>query len=128
MTVKCPRCDFPNAEDRIECFICSCNLKEGEVANMLNLPRLDYKDWTAAQQLRKIGEEFGEVAEAVAQDNPVRIVKESLDAIQTLDTLITIVVKEYNLDLVKFYKEHREKLRVKGYLLGEGDYYDEYKD
>ncbi len=110
----CPRCEFINQAKWEVCFICGYKFLDD--VKMLNLPKLDYKNWTAAQQLRKIGEEFGEVSEAVAEGNPVRIIKESLDAIQTLNTLIHIVADDYNLNLDRFYREHEEKLRQKGYL------------
>lgn len=120
----CPRCGFPTQLGDEKCFICGyVFIEENNIEKhithkekMLNLPKLDYTGWTAPQQLRKIGEEFGEVSEAVAEGNPVRIIKESLDAIQTLNTLIHIVADDYNLNLDRFYREHEEKLRQKGYL------------
>ncbi len=117
----CPRCEFPNEDGVLKCFICGFQLSKNEefiTQYISHLPKVDYKknNWTSAQQLRKIGEEFGEVAEAIAEENPVQTIRESLDAMQTLDTLIRIVAEEYNMSLDRFYKEHEEKLRRKGYL------------
>lgn len=110
----CPRCDFPNDSGFNKCFICGYMFLED--VPMLNLPEIDYNGWTIPMQIRKIGEEIGEVGEAVAEENPVQVIRESLDAIQTLHTLITMVSKEYNLGLSRFYREHIEKLERKGYL------------
>ena len=45
----------------------------------INLPDIEIQpDWTIPSQVKKIGEEYGEVAEAVALDDPVRIIKKAL--------------------------------------------------
>ena len=70
-------------------------------------------------QLKKIGEEGGEVAEAVALADPINIILESLDAMQTYKTLIALTMKEYGIShagLVKLNEKHIEKLVAKGYL------------
>jgi len=85
---------------------------------LFDLPDVDWRRlrWTPAAQLRKIGEEYGEVCEAVAKDDPVNIVRETLDMIQTGNTLICMVLAEYNLSMDKLLHEHREKLIAKGYI------------
>lgn len=82
------------------------------------LPEIDWRsqNWTPANQLRKIAEEYGEVAEAVAQANPVQVIRESLDAMQTYNTLIHIVAAEYDIRIDKLVQEHSEKLIRKGYM------------
>ena len=83
----------------------------------IDLPDLDIKeDWTIESQLKKIREEFLEVCEAVDNNDPVNIIKESYDLMQTGKTLITIVLNEYDMNLKRFQKEHIEKLARKGYL------------
>ena len=48
----------------------------------ITLPEIDWRtqNWTPAQQLRKVAEEMGEVAQAVAENNPIQVIRESLDA------------------------------------------------
>ena len=73
-------------------------------------------DWTIPSQVKKIGEEYGEVAEAVAMNDPVRTIKEALDTMQTCATLINMVQAEYNLNLDRLILEHETKLFNKGYM------------
>ena len=73
-------------------------------------------DWTAESQLVKITEEFDEVREAIANNDPINVVKEALDLAQTAMTLIEIQRLEYNLNITKFVTEHEAKLRRKGYM------------
>lgn len=84
----------------------------------LNLPEVDWEsnNWTIPGQLKKIFEEAGEVAEAVAQADPVNTIRESLDTIQTCLTLISMVQAEFNMPLERFIQEHNDKLQRKGYL------------
>jgi NTP pyrophosphatase (non-canonical NTP hydrolase) len=91
----------------------------------IDLPEIDWdkQGWSAASQLKKIAEEFGEVAEAVALQDHTNIIRESLDTIQTCWTLITMIRDEWQIDMDKFYREHEEKLTRKGYLKDEGDPY-----
>src|SRR5690554_2133641 len=85
----------------------------------ITLPEIDWRsqNWTPAQQLRKVAEEMGEVAEAVAENNPIQVIRESLDAKQTYSTLIHIVAAEYDICIDKLLKEHVEKLIRKGYMM-----------
>lgn len=85
----------------------------------ITLPKIDWRsqNWTPAQQLRKVAEEMGEVAEAVAENNPIQVIRESLDAMQTYSTLIHIVAAEYDICIDKLLKEHVEKLIRKGYMM-----------
>ncbi len=86
----------------------------------INLPDIVIQPgWTIPGQVKKIGEEYSEVAEAVAQNNPVQIIRESLDAMQTYNTLIHIVADEYGICIDKLVEEHTEKLVRKGYMEGE---------
>mgnify|MGYP000850598891 CR=1 FL=1 len=73
-------------------------------------------DWTAESQLVKITEEFDEVREAIANNDPINVVKEALDLAQTAMTLIEIQRLEYNLNITKFVTEHEAKLSRKGYM------------
>ena len=83
----------------------------------INLPDIEIQpDWTIPSQVKKIGEEYGEVAEAVALDDPVRTIKEALDTMQTCATLINMVQAEYNLNLDRLILEHETKLFNKGYM------------
>ena len=72
--------------------------------------------WTINSQVKKIGEEYGEVAEAVAMDDPVRTIREALDTMQTCATLINMVLAEWEVPLDRFMREHEEKLIKKGYM------------
>lgn len=85
----------------------------------ITLPEIDWRsqNWTPAQQLRKVAEEMGEVAEAVAENNPIQVIRESLDAMQTYSTLIHIVAAEYDICIDKLIQEHTEKLIRKGYIM-----------
>jgi NTP pyrophosphatase (non-canonical NTP hydrolase) len=85
----------------------------------ITLPEIDWRsqNWTPAQQLRKVAEEMGEVAEAVAENNPVQVIRESLDAMQTYSTLIHIIAAEYAISIDKLIEEHTEKLIRKGYMM-----------
>ena len=73
-------------------------------------------NWTIPGQIKKILEEAGEVAEAIAEDDPVNIIREALDTMQTCATLIDMVQAEWKMDLDRFLVEHTEKLERKGYL------------
>ncbi|HWQ74492.1 MAG TPA: MazG nucleotide pyrophosphohydrolase domain-containing protein [Syntrophomonas sp.] len=73
-------------------------------------------NWTVPSQIKKILEEAGEVAEAVALADPVNTVREALDTMQTCATLINMVTAEYHMDVRQFVREHEDKLRRKGYL------------
>lgn len=73
-------------------------------------------NWTIPGQIKKILEEAGEVAEAIAEEDPVNIVREALDTMQTCATLINMVQAEWKMDLDRFLVEHVEKLERKGYL------------
>jgi Phosphoribosyl-ATP pyrophosphohydrolase. len=90
----------------------------------INLPEVDWtkqSNWTIESQLDKIREEFNEVIDAVRQGNPVEIIRESLDGMQTFKTLIEMVLAEWNVNgkvmsFERFQVEHAEKLQRKGYL------------
>lgn len=83
----------------------------------INLPDIRIQpDWTIPSQIKKIGEEFGEVAEAVALNDPVNTIREALDTMQTCATLINMVQVKWNVDLDSFLQEHKIKLERKGYL------------
>ena len=83
----------------------------------IRLPDLTIRpDWTAKSQLEKISEEFDEVIEAIANNDPINVVREALDLMQTANTLIEIQRQEYRLNIPKLFVEHVEKLRRKGYL------------
>lgn len=87
---------------------------------MISLPVIDYSRFTKAQQVKKIGEEYGEVCEALLNDDPEEVIRESLDCIQTHWTLINMVVTEHGMTLDIFFEEHCQKLKDKGYLAQEG--------
>lgn len=89
------------------------------------LPDVDWRkhpEWTIPGQLRKIGEETGEEAEAVAANDPVNAIREALDAIQTHMTLISMIAETCWADgtgtrvLAGLIQEHTEKLERKRYL------------
>jgi phosphoribosyl-ATP pyrophosphohydrolase len=83
----------------------------------IRLPDLTIQPgWTAESQLVKITEEFDEVKEAIANQDPINTVREALDLAQTAMTLIEIQRLEYNLNIPKFQAEHEAKLRRKGYM------------
>ena len=84
----------------------------------IDLPEIDWQshNWTIPGQIKKILEEAGEVAEAVALEDPVNTVREALDAMQTCATLISMVQEEWSLPLERFLREHVGKLERKGYL------------
>ena len=86
--------------------------------NGIFLPDVDWKshDWTIPGQVKKIGEEYSEVAEAVAMQDPDNIIREALDTMQTCWTLISMVKAEYDINIIDYLAEHGEKLRCKGYL------------
>ena len=83
-----------------------------------NLPEVDWqsKNWTIPGQIKKVLEEAGEVAEAIADNDPENIIREALDVMQTCKTLISMVQVANDMDLDSLYKEHAEKLARKGYL------------
>lgn len=85
----------------------------------IDLPDVNWRalNMTAPGQLKKIFEEAGEVAEAVAQGDTLCTIREALDTIQTNMTLIDITLDEFpGMKLDKFIEEHVEKLERKGYL------------
>lgn len=84
----------------------------------IDLPEVDWQshNWTIPGQVKKIGEEYSEIAEAVALADPVNTIKEALDTMQTCATLINMVLDDYNMSLDRFVAEHEAKLRKKGYL------------
>lgn len=83
----------------------------------IRLPDLTIQpDWTAESQLVKITEEFEEVKEAIGNQDPINVVREALDVMQTCNTLIEIQRREYHLNINKFMVEHFNKLRKKGYM------------
>ena len=89
---------------------------------IINLPDITIQpDWTVPGQLKKLFEEAGEVAEAVAKEDPVNTIREALDTIQTCATLINMVQAEWNLVLDRFLTEHHEKLERKGFLNAPSD-------
>lgn len=89
---------------------------------IINLPDITIQpDWTVPGQLKKLFEEAGEVAEAVAKEDPVNTIREALDAMQTCATLINMVQAEWNLVLDRFLTEHHEKLERKGFLNAPSD-------
>lgn len=91
----------------------------------LNLPDVDWRSrkMTLPGQLKKLFEEAGEVAEAVAKDDPVNTIKEALDTIQTCMTLIDMVRQDYRFSLDQFIEGHIDKLERKGYLKQEPAHY-----
>jgi NTP pyrophosphatase (non-canonical NTP hydrolase) len=112
----CPNCG-QIMETRTDGYYCpDCEKKKRKIYNPINLPTIDYSDWTIPQQVRKIGEEYGEVAEALLEGNPVEVIRESLDCMQTHWTLINMVAKEYGINIDKLYQEHCQKLVRKGYV------------
>ena len=83
----------------------------------INLPDIEIQPgWTIPGQLKKLLEEAGEVAEAIAEEDPVGTIREALDTMQTCATLISLVQSEYNLNLARLLLEHEEKLINKGYM------------
>lgn len=108
----------------LECDKCGAIGTYDEIANHkcektwppINLPVIDFTGCTQGQQIRKIGEEYGEVAEALVSGNPLEVIRESLDCIQTHWTLINMVAAEFDINIDKLYQEHCRKLIKKGYL------------
>ena len=83
----------------------------------INLPDIVIQPgWTIPGQVKKIGEEYSEVAEAVALSNPVATIREALDVMQTCATLINMVLLDWEMPLDRFLWEHEEKLFDKGYM------------
>lgn len=83
----------------------------------INLLDIDIKpDMNIPSQLKKIFEEAGEVAEAVALGDSVNTIREALDTMQTCCTLINMVVAEDKINLDRLVWEHNDKLVRKGYL------------
>jgi len=88
----------------------------------IDLPEINkLPGWTAQSQVDKITEELTEVKEAVESENPVEIIREALDVMQTCKTLIEIVLDDWEVEgkrmnFDKFIEEHRQKLERKGYL------------
>ena len=83
----------------------------------INLPDIVIQPgWTIPGQLKKLFEEAGEVAEAVAMSDPVSTIREALDTMQTCATLINMVLVEWEVPLDRFMRGHEEKLINKGYM------------
>lgn len=83
----------------------------------INLPDIVIQPgWTIPGQVKKIGEEYSEIAEAVALSNPVATIREALDVMQTCVTLINMVLLDWEMPLDRFLWEHEEKLFDKGYM------------
>jgi|GEM_PF-1241725 len=91
----------------------------------MNLPDVDWKskNWTIPGQIKKVLEEAGEVAEAIANRDWLEVVKESLDTMQTCKTLISMVLEQNLHDdendyifIDELLQQHAEKLAMKGYL------------
>jgi len=84
----------------------------------MNNITVDYKrlGWDQASQWDKIGEELGEVVKAIIQGNPVEVIRESLDVMETMWTHLNMVADDYNINLKKLVEEHDQKLKDKGYL------------
>jgi phosphoribosyl-ATP pyrophosphohydrolase len=88
-----------------------------------NLPEVDWRrhGWTIPGQIKKILEEAGEVAEAIANQDDINTIREALDTAQTCFTLISMVM-ERNYDRYGdglwevLLAQHEAKLRNKGYL------------
>lgn len=82
----------------------------------IKLPDINIQpDWTIAGQIKKIGEEFSEVAEAAVLGNSTTLLKETLDVMQTCCTLIKMVAEDI-IDLDVLLREHEAKLIAKGYM------------
>ena len=115
ITYTCPHCEqiLDGTIGDLSCPDCGYTSKKYEP---INLPIVDYSAWTIPQQVRKIGEEYGEVVEALLLGNPVEVIRESLDCMQTHWTLINMVAKEYGMNIDKLYQEHCRKLVRKGYV------------
>ena len=79
---------------------------------------VDYRrlGWDQASQWDKIGEELGEVVKAIVQGDPVDVIRESLDLMETFWTHANIIADEYHININLLVREHNEKLVRKGYL------------
>ena len=96
----------------------------------LFLPDVDWQNhkWTSIGQMKKIGEESWEVAEALMNNDLENAVRETLDAIQTGYTMLSILQEEWEkeyhcmLPLESFLAEHEKKLQKKGYLKEKNDH------
>lgn len=91
--------------------------------SIFGLPDVDWQShgWTIPGQIKKVFEEAGEVAEAIAERRPVEIIREALDTVQTCKTLISLVLAENpGIDMHELLEQHREKLLYKGYVLQGG--------
>lgn len=82
----------------------------------------EWHAWTLPKQLRKLNEETGEVAEAVAMGDLPNAIRETLDFIQVGHTMLAMVQKQWLEEfgcacpIDKFIVEHVDKLHRKGYL------------
>jgi phosphoribosyl-ATP pyrophosphohydrolase len=86
---------------------------------LFGLPDVDWQShgWTIPGQIKKVFEEAGEVAEAIAEQRPMEVVREALDTIQTCKTLISMVLaRETRIDIDELLDSHRAKLTRKGYI------------
>jgi NTP pyrophosphatase (non-canonical NTP hydrolase) len=79
---------------------------------------VDYQrlGWNQGSQWLKIGEEMGEVVQAIVEGDPVDVIRESLDVMETMWTYINMVADEYHINLKRLVREHNENLADKGYL------------
>lgn len=87
--------------------------------SLFSLPGVDWRShgWTIPGQIKKVFEEAGEVAEAIAERRPVEIIREALDTVQTCKTLISMVLAENpGIDMHELLEQHRAKLTRKGYI------------
>lgn len=90
----------------------------------LFLPDVNWQShkWTKIGQIKKIGEESYEVAEAIANGDLINAVRETLDTIQTGYTMLSMLMAEWQKEyhspcpLSRFLTEHEAKLKRKGYL------------
>ena len=91
--------------------------------NISDFPVVNWRDkgWTIPGQIKKILEETGEVAEAIALFDGTNAIKEALDTIQTNLTLIDMILDNKGMSetpafMTRMMAEHKEKLQRKGYL------------
>lgn len=85
----------------------------------MNGVTVDYKrlNMTKDSQWLKIGEEFGEVIQAIMLDNPVEIILESLDVMETMWTFCCMIAEERGIDMDIMMKIHDAKLIDRGYVV-----------
>lgn len=84
-----------------------------------DLPDVDWqtKNWTIPEQIKKIGEEYSEIAEALVLNQPGKVIAETLDVMQTCDTMLSMIMAKYGIpSLNTYFVAHNSKLKYKGYL------------